>query len=1020
MSTQFEQAYERLNPEQKRAVDTIDGPVMVIAGPGTGKTQVLTLRIANILKNQDINPQNILALTFTESATTTMRKRLIDLIGTAGYTVRIQTFHGFCQEIISSYPEYFPFRTDSTPASEIQTYAIIETLLDDPTLTALRTPGSKYHYLKKILSAINTLKSEGITPPKFKALVAAEESAFEQEKDSLTKTARVKKESALAKQKELVGLYIGYQKMLRETGLIDFTDMIMHTVESLRKSEILRTLLQENLQYILVDEYQDTNGAQNAVVDLLASYWGESANVFVVGDPHQTIFRFQGASFENTIGFLTRYPQAAVITLGTGYRCPPEIYDAAHAIITHNTSSQTLLSVLATQNPAVATLVDGLAQSLETPVTATQALSLAVLPGDTDELAWIANSIQSDMRDGVSASEIAILVKTNDQASAVSMTLAQAAILHTVDRTSNALDSVFGQQLYSLFVTLTTLATNSESPTLYTTLASPWMKLPPVALMSLTRAFAKQKTERSFAAYILSGWSTIHASSITKIAKDEYETVRTTVEKLFELSQLSLTFALPNWIADVYAELGITDWVQSQSEIAEYLATLKAFHSLANSSYATDHSVSAVQFVQALQTMQSQGLTLAIPSIENVSDTVTIATIHKAKGREWRRVYLPFLRDGIWGGGRSMSGITLPEGIIATKLDDDAQEDDRRLLYVAITRAKEHTYLSYAASHAENGKQTEMLPSQYLAEIPTALITPIDTTAIDPLENTSQSVQPVVPKLFGDAERDWVRSIVDSMALSVSALNTYLRDPQAFFLDQILKAPQSVESHLAFGNAVHAALEAHYKTYRTRDNTHPEDAFALGVFEERLKREVLSPNDFESRRTQGHEVLKKYLAKQRTNFPHVLATEEGFGWKRGPILLGDIKLSGKVDRMDIIDQSERVLHVIDYKTGKQKSVNTIEGKVGLTEMSERERSLPEPIRGAMKRQLLFYKLLLARDPLYKSWSIGQATFDFVQPDGETFVSRSFDLPTDDVKLLEELIVEVMAEIRELKFLDFNQ
>lgn len=1004
MSTQFEKAYEKLNPEQKKAVDTIDGPVMVIAGPGTGKTQVLTLRIANILKNQDINPQNILALTFTESATTTMRKRLIDLIGTAGYSVRIQTFHGFCQEIISTYPEYFPFRSDSTPASEIQTHSIIEKLLDDPKLTVLRTPGSKYHYLKKILSAINTLKSEGITPPKFTKLVEAEKSAFEQEKESLTKTIRVKKESAIAKQKELASLYIGYQKELRETGLIDFTDMIMHTVESLRKSEILRTLLQENVQYILVDEYQDTNGAQNSVVDLLASYWGESANVFVVGDPHQTIFRFQGASFENTIGFLTRYPAAEVITLSTGYRCPPDIYQAAHALITHNTSSQELLSVLASQNPAVKKLVDGISTLLTSPQTTIGSIKLAILPSDTDELGWIAERIQESLNDGINPREIAVLVKTNDQATALSQALSQSSITHKVDRTTNALDAVFGQQLYALLRTLSTLATNGENEFLYTALSSPWMHLSKLDLMVATREFARQKKEISFASYIRS-------------THKDHETIALGVTKLFELSQLSLSLALPNWLAFVFSELGIVTWAESQSDVAERIAILKAFHSLATASYTTDHAITAPVFVTMLQTMRIQGLSLSVGSTENESECVTIATIHKAKGREWEEVYIPFMRDGVWGGGRGMSGISLPEGIIATQAEDDSTEDERRLLYVALTRAKRQAILTYSSLQTDNGKQTEGLPSQFIAEIPQELITALDTSEHDSLSSAVTSLRQILPLAFGDEERAWVQSVVDEMSLSVSALNLYLRDPQAFFVQQILKSPQAVESHLAFGNAVHAALEAHYKTYRSRDNTHPEDAFALGVFEDRLKREILSSNDFESRRTQGHEVLKKYLAEKRSEYPKVLATEEGFGWKRGPILLGDIKLSGKVDRMDVLDEKNHLLHVIDYKTGKQKTVNTIEGKVGLTEMSERERSLPEPIRGAMKRQLLFYKLLLARDPLYKNWAIGQATFDFIQADGDKFVARSFELKNDDVKLLEELITEVMAEIRELKFLE---
>jgi DNA helicase II / ATP-dependent DNA helicase PcrA len=984
---------------------------MVIAGPGTGKTQVLTLRIANILQKTDTNPHNILALTFTEAATRTMKKRLIDLIGTTGYSIRIQTFHGFCQEVISSHPEYFPFGTNTIPASEVQTHAIMESLLDDPTLLALRTPGSKYHYLQKILSAINTLKSEGIPPAKFRDLVKAEREMFEQEEGSLTKTARVKKESTIARQEELLRLYISYQQELRARGLIDFTDMIVHTVEALRKSQDLRTLLQENLQYILVDEYQDTNGAQNTVVDLLASFWGTAANVFVVGDPHQTIFRFQGASFENTIGFLTRYPASQVITLATGYRCPQSIYTAAHTLIGNNTSSQTLLTALGQNNTNVATLVAGISQELQSKTDAPEpTITRATLPTADHERTWIATQIQKQIESGVSPQEIAVLVKTNDQATAVSLTLSQYDIAHHVDRTTDALTTELGVSIVSLLQTLTTLHTNTESPYLYATLAAPWMDLPPLSLMSLTRSFSKQKKIYSFADYILSESST----------EAGFAAIRARVQKLLELSQLSLTYALPNWIALVFEECGLIRWANTQAEIADLLAILTAFHSFATANYVADPMLTAPQYMALLDTMRAQGLLLSVPATREAKESVTIATIHKAKGREWDRVYIPHLRDGVWGGGKAHSGITLPEGIIATQAEDDELEDDRRLFYVALTRAKQHVMLTYPTSIADAGKVSETVPSQFLAELPPKLVTLIDTLTYDQVQSTLHTLRPLQPQPFGESEREWIRSIVSEMSLSVSALNTYLRDPKAFLMQYILCIPQPVESHLAFGNAMHKALEYHYRTYRSKDGTHPDESFALSVFEDTLKKEIISRNDFESRRTQGIRVLQEYLAEKQSEFPKILATEEGFGWKRGPILLGDIRLSGKIDRIDIQDESGHVLNIVDYKTGKQKSVNQIEGKVGLAEMSERERNLPEAIRGAMKRQLLFYKLLLSHDPLYKLWTVGTATFEFVESDKGKLVERTFELSNSDVKLLENLITEVMTEIRSQQFLESVQ
>ncbi|MDR0462784.1 MAG: UvrD-helicase domain-containing protein, partial [Pseudomonadales bacterium] len=311
----FEQNYQLLNDNQRLAVDTLEGPVMVIAGPGTGKTQVLTLRIANLIKSDVAEPENILALTFTNAAAANMRKRLVEMIGVTGYQVRICTFHAFCSTIIGDNGQYFPLNQKSEALSDLATYEIFEEILTKLRLQKLRSTKEKFYYLKDIISSISTLKREGVSEAEFEKIVETQKIEFAQQKDELKKPEIKKWQTNIAKWEDLILIYNEYQQLLQKKNLFDYSDMINFVKDAFIKHEDLLLNYQEQFQYLLVDEYQDTNGAQDNIIDLLTSYWKENANVFVVGDPNQSIYRFQGASLENFLGFVERYPKAQIVGL---------------------------------------------------------------------------------------------------------------------------------------------------------------------------------------------------------------------------------------------------------------------------------------------------------------------------------------------------------------------------------------------------------------------------------------------------------------------------------------------------------------------------------------------------------------------------------------------------------------------------------------------------------------------------------------------------------------------------------
>jgi DNA helicase II / ATP-dependent DNA helicase PcrA len=275
VDSEFNTIFQRLNPAQRLAVETIEGPVMVMAGPGTGKTQVLAARIAHILDQTDTQPHQILALTFTESAATTMRRRLVRMIGRTGYYVQIMTFHAFCSGVIQQHPEFFDIDRESSPLTDIERFRILESLLlrEDIHLNVLKPLNRPLFYIKDVIKAISDLKREYVSPERLQVLIEAEEHEYETTQEELTKAQREKKLKLIAKHTELHQLYVEYQLALHQKKRYDFDDMVSLVAQAFAKDDVLLLEYQEQLQYVLVDEYQDTNAAQNNIVDLLVSYW---------------------------------------------------------------------------------------------------------------------------------------------------------------------------------------------------------------------------------------------------------------------------------------------------------------------------------------------------------------------------------------------------------------------------------------------------------------------------------------------------------------------------------------------------------------------------------------------------------------------------------------------------------------------------------------------------------------------------------------------------------------------------
>lgn len=989
--TIFNKVYKQLNNAQRVAVDTIDGPVMVIAGPGTGKTQVLSARIANILKLTDINPSNILALTFTESASANMRKRLVSMIGQTGYYVRIDTFHSFCMEIIKTNPDFFSLARNSESLSELEKYQLYQNIIQDNDFEVLKPINSPLFYIRDIVSAISQLKREGISEGAFGQLLKNEENDDK------------KIDKNLLKNQELVKIYSQYQKHLKKSGRYDFEDMISFVSDAFDKHADLLSEYQEKLTYFLVDEYQDTNNSQNQLLDRLTSFWGQQANIFVVGDPHQSIFRFQGASVENTLSFTDKYKEATIVRLTTGYRAGQKIYDGAHSVIANN--QLTIDSFF--DNPIKSA---GLEKS---------EIKVTRLPSQLAEYVYVAESIAKLIKNGVSEDEIAILYRNNSDARMIRETLDKWGIVYELDRGDDVLKHESTRELMKLFTFIKKLRDGGDTSDLFEILCYQWIGIDTNIIAKVARTSGVSKIPL-FDLIQLGYTNYAKMAKIDVVTPMEFHQLTKVIDLLVDFGTSDYKTTFPEWFEIVIKESGYLEWMLTQDNKVELITNISTIYEEIKRLSKANHGFKLKDFVGVIETIIYFHLELTAEDFTVVDQAVKLSTVHRAKGQEWKYVFLIHCIDGKWGNVRAHDLIKLPEVLIKnTDLSKkERNEDERRLFYVALTRAKTLLTITYPEEMVSQNQSRTVNPSMFISEIPEKLVT-IDTNPLTPDDNIEflkNLISPQKTFFFNQIDESFFRNTVDNLILSVTTLNTYLANKEDFVRNTLIKVPRAKPSYMAFGSAIHKALEEFYRYYSLKKTILNLDEL-LTIFKTSLAKEVITDEDYKRRLKHGNEILSGYYNTYLLNPQNPYAIEKFIGGQFRPVMLDDIPLSGRIDRIDFVDQNIGLVKVVDYKTGGAKSVGEIEATVKSAQLSEREMLLPESIRGAYKRQLLFYKLLTDLDVTFDK-TVVEGEFDFVEPDKQSgkFVRRTFALEKDEVSDLKNLIRQVMKEIRSLDFL----
>ncbi len=968
----FTKAYKGLNSEQKRAVDAIDGPVMVIAGPGTGKTSILTLRIANILQKTDTSPDSILALTFTESGVYSMRQKLVGIIGAAAYRVNIFTFHGFANSIIESYPEYFPRIVGGSHAAEVLQLKVLETIFEGNSFEVIKPFGKIFHYVRPALMAIKSLKRENVSPKNFTKLVEKEEKSlmamedlyhekgkYKGEMKGVYKTAQKK----IEKNKELAVVYELYEKALAELHLYDFEDMIVETIKALQGNADLLLILQEEYQYVLADEHQDANNAQNAILELISGFH-ENPNLFIVGDEKQAIYRFQGASLENFLYFKRKYPNATLITLKDNYRSTQKILDSAHTLIGNNLLEDKSLRL------ELVAKGQGLGEKVQ----------LYGFQNPDEEMRFITEDIAKKISDGVEPRSIAVLYRDNADAIALIRFLERTTIPFAIFSDDDILQD---PQISKLMLLVRSASNFGDEESVSKLLFTDVFGLSP---LDCYRILSYRKLKKLNLFDILRSTSYLELAGVSDIvkAKDFYL-------QLEHFAKLAKNKSLLTSLETIIRDSLFIPYLLSLDESLSALEKLDSLLNSVKTLVETKKDARMDDFIDFVDTLETHGGKLARSKRQTFENRVSLMTAHRSKGLEFESVYIVGVTDGKWGNKRSVDLFSLPiEG--KTALTEEGDDDERRLFYVALTRARQEVIATYAQSDA-GGKQK--IRSQFLEEI---------IEHAEPRSYIFAEVEhPILknPKPHGPdmKDADYLRKLFLEQGFNVTALNNYLTCPWQYFFQNLIRIPRSPEKHQMFGIAIHAALKEHVD--RIRKGEKPNKKFLTESFVRSLGRQPLSTEEFEESKKKGIKALDGYFDEHKDDFDIEMIPELSVSVTIPFVEGNDLLLKGNIDRLDIHGS---IVTVIDYKTGSVKSRKEI---LGETKSSE----------GSIKRQLDFYRLLL---DLYSDGKYRMETgkIEFVEPNPSgIYKTEVFEITEEDRKTIETLVKEKALEIYNVSYWD---
>lgn len=1000
----FGQVLAQLDVWQRRAVDQIEGPVVVIAGPGAGKTHILAARIGRILRDTDAKANNILCLTFTDAGVLALRSRLLQLIGPEAHRVHIFTFHSFCNSIIQDNLDLFG-RRDLEPVSELErieiTRRLLESLAPDHPLRQGHT--DPHLYEQQLRELFRLMKSEDWKPefvsmsidtwladlpqrPEYQYARSGKGFKKGDPKKALLQTASER----MARLRAAAQLYPAYESAMRAARRYDYDDMILWVLRAFETNETLLRNYQEQYLYFMVDEYQDTNGAQNEVLLQLARYW-EEPNLFIVGDDDQSVYEFQGARLQNLTEFLETYRNSVeLIVLPNNYRSSQHILDAAAGVIQHNQlrvvhqfPELRIEKKLVAANPAVAAL--------------SQLPEWVVYPNRLHEIIDIARQIETWRDEGVPLSEIAVIYARHRQAEALQALLERRGIPCQTKRKTNILKL---PMLRHWLEWLRYIETELRDPGsgeyyLFRLLHFHFTELPAAEINRLHLYLAAQSPAipRRTA---LSDAALLQAAGIR-----ETEPFLRLSRSIDELMHSLANDTLPAFLERALNRSGLLAWILRQPDAVQLLEVMRTFFDFAELETLRRPQLGLLGLLGIIDSFETNGVPIELQHNAVAGKGVQLVTAHSAKGLEFERVFVLDAVKEEWeprkrsGGGR----FALPD-TLTRSAEEDALEARRRLFYVAITRAKTRLQVSYSmADNAGKPLQAAVFMDELLEHSGReSRQQTLNPEQIAPGMAAMLSEAP--PQIAEAPPLDIIASLLEGFAMSITALNRYLRCPLEFYYQHILRAPAPATARAAYGTAMHFAVQRFFeRMLADREKVFPDLATLRHFFET------------EMRRLQGRFTPSQWEHYTHTGYSRLEALHRQEDWRRHRDVkveytvrrthLEGVPMTGTIDKIEFYDQL--LVSVVDYKTGKPDAAKLAPP------------SSKNPYGTPYWRQLAFYKLLYEHFD-QSSRLVREGAITFLDPDAEgRFVTLRTSFDSHDMAMLKELIENTYARIMQQDF-----
>ncbi len=931
---------QELNKEQLSAVEHKNGPLLIIAGAGTGKTTVVTQRIKHLIVDENIPPQNVLALTFTEKAAFEMQER-IDTLLPYGYTnLWIHTFHSFCDRILRDEAHSIGLDPGYKLITGTEAVLLVRKNIFDLGLKYFRPLGNPTKFLDALLTHFSRLKDEDITPDEY--IEWAKKINDQEEKNQY---------------EELALAYKKYEELKVKESVMDFSDLISNCLLLFRTRGNILNKYQNQFKFILVDEFQDTNYAQNELSIMLA---GDDKNITVVADDDQSIYRFRGAAVSNVLQFKKSFPTASIVTLTSNYRSTQTILDSSYQLIQHN-------------NPNRLEVVEGIDKKLKSHSKSTKRkIELIRENRSEDEADKIALTIRDLAKSSYDYQDIAILVRANNHAHAITNALQR----HRIPYQFLGPGYLFQQDEIKDLIAYVTLLTNlTDTVSLFRVLSMDIFQISYTELNYLLNYSKKQNLT------LFEALTNLNHSFLKPETQEKLQNVKTMIEKHLESSKKeSAGQVLYDFLVDskLFDTLKTTDSVKDErrvQNIAKFFDRVKAFED-----ERTDANIFTL--VEWLSLMLQMGDSPTASDID-VKDrnAVNILTVHSSKGLEFDVVFLVNLVSDRFPSRERTEKIPIPPDLLKEALTTESdfhKEEERRLFYVGMTRARERLYFT-AANYYGTGKRAKKISEFVYEAVP-------EFKKQEIISSKSQQLSLIdVLSVYEDKpEIEEKKQPIKLTYITYSNLQMFDICPLHYKAKVIFNLPTPTTHNQTFGISLHNTLYKFYKT--VQEGTVPSFMDLKNILRAEWLSEGYDGKKHEEQRfDQAITTLKKFYETECHPPINPIGLEMPFSFT----LKNNVKVFGKIDR---IDKTNSGIEIIDYKTGEDN---------------------PKADK-AHKLQLAMYALAATRiNDSRLSTNPKDITLSLYFIEGNTKKSMQFE--KEDLVKLEDDLIEKIAEIEKSEF-----